>query len=154
MMTFRKILHPTDFSDSSEPALKYACFIAIQFSADLHLLNVAQDPALIIPTVTLGFPADYYQRQLQHAQESLAELPEKVINHTGKVIRNVREGKPVTEIIRYANENAIDLIVMGTHGYAGLEHMVIGSVAENVVRRAPCPVLTVHPQHQKSTILI
>jgi len=153
MIILKKILHPTDFSDNSDPALKYACSIAIQFSAELHIINVVQDFALIIPTVGIGFPPGYYQRQLQYANESLAVLPEKVINHTGNVIRNVCEGRPAAEIIRYAKENEIDLIVMGTHGYTGLEHVVLGSVAEYVVRRAPCPVLTVHPEHNKSTIL-
>jgi len=154
MLVMKNILHPTDFSDNSEPALKYACFFAIQFSANLHLLNVAPDISLIIPAVTLGFPPDSFQRQIQHANEALAELPEKIISHTGKVIRNVRQGNPVAEIINYTRENSVDLIVMGTHGYTGLEHAIMGSVAENIVRRSPCPVLTVHPEKHKYTVLI
>jgi len=145
MIILKSILHPTDFSDSSEPALKYACSLAIQFSADLHIINVVQDFGLLLPPVTVGFPADYYQRQLQYARETLATFPEKVLNHTGNVIRNICEGRPATEILRYAKENAIDMIVMATHGYTGLEHAIMGSVAENVVRHASCPVLTVHP---------
>jgi nucleotide-binding universal stress UspA family protein len=107
----------------------------------------------MIPAVTLGFPPDVYQRQLRHASESLSALPEKIASHTGNVIRNVREGMPPAEIIRYARDISIDMIVMGTHGYSGLEHAIIGSVAENVVRRAPCPVLTVHPEKNRYTTL-
>jgi nucleotide-binding universal stress UspA family protein len=153
MIILKNVLHPTDFSENSEPALKYACSVAIQFNADLHLINVVQDFSLLIPVVTLGFPPDYYQKQLQHANETLAELPQRVISHSGNVIRNVCEGKPVAEIIRYTKENAIDMIVMGTHGYTGLEHAVLGSVAEAVVRHAPCPVLTVRPEKARTTIL-
>lgn len=153
-MIISKILHPTDFSTNSETALKYACFISTQFSADLYILHIAESAPLMIPMVNLGFPADYFQRQLRHANESLSALPDKVVNHTGNVIRNVYEGKPAEQIIRYANDNAIDMIVMGTHGYTGLEHALLGSVAEYVVRKASCPVLTVHPESIKSTILI
>jgi len=154
MIILKSIVHPTDFSDNSDHALKYACSLAIQFSANLHIINVVQDFGLLLPPVTVGFPADYYQRQLQHARETLAAFPEKIVNHTGNVIRNICEGRPATEILRYAKDNAIDMIVMGTHGYTGLEHAIMGSVAENVVRRAHCPVLTVHPENHNYTKLL
>ena len=147
MINLRRILHPTDFSDNSDQALKYACSLAIQFSADLHLLNVVHDTGLISPPIAGFFPPDYYRQQMQQAEERLSELPDKVLNHTGSVIRNAAEGEPFVEIIRYAKENEIDMIVMGTHGYTGVKHMIIGSVAENVVRKAHCPVLTVHPEN-------
>ena len=70
-------------------------------------------------------------------------------NFTGKVIRSTRTGPPFVEIIRYAKEHDVDLLIMGTHGRGGLAHMLLGSVAEKVVRKSPCPVLTVRPdQHQ------
>jgi universal stress protein A len=147
MIQLKHILHPTDFSDNSSKALKYACSLAIQFNADLHLIHVVRDQGWIIPSIEMSLPADYYEKQKQYANEELAVLPEKVLNHTGSVIRNVCEGHTFVEIVRYAKENAIDMIVMGTHGYSGIEHLVLGSVAENVVRRSPCPVLTVHPEN-------
>jgi len=149
MIHLKRILHPTDFSKNSEQALKYACSLAIQYSADLHLIHVIRDPGWMIPSIELAFPEGYYLKQKQAANERLASLPDKVINHTGTVIRNVCEGNSHTEILRYGHENNVDMIVMGTHGATGLEHLIIGSVAENVVRRSPCPVLTVHPDDYK-----
>ena len=149
MLNLKHILHPTDFSDSSNLALKYACSLATQFGAELHLINVIHDVGMISPPISGFIPPDYYQQLTQYATEELAELPEKVINHSGSVVRNVCEGVPFVEIIRYAKENAIDMIVMGTHGYSGVKHLILGSVAENVVRKAPCPVLTIRPENHQ-----
>jgi len=146
MIQLKHILHPTDFSDNSNRALKYACSLAIQYHAELHLLHVVQDSGWIMPSVAMTFPEDYFQKQKQYAQEELTTLPEKILNHTGSVTRNVYEGSPHVKIVEYAKEHAIDMIVMSTHGYTGLEHLVMGSVAENVVRKAPCPVLTLRPE--------
>jgi universal stress protein A len=146
MLNLSHILHPTDFSDNSDQALKYACSLATQFGAELHLINVVHDAGLISPPIAGFIPPDYYEQQIQRATEELASLPEKVLSHSGSVTRNICQGVPFVEIIRYAKENAIDMIVMGTHGYSGLKHVMLGSVAENVVRNAPCPVLTVRPE--------
>ena len=144
MILLRQILHPTDFSDNSDQALKYACSLAVQFSADLHLIHVVHDTGLTAPA---GFlPPDYYEQRRQSADEELAALSDKALNYTGNVIRSVCEGQPFVEIIRYAKENEIDMIIMGTHEYLGLKHLIMGSVAENVVRKAHCPVLTVRPE--------
>lgn len=152
MLNLKHILHPTDFSDASNNALKYACALASQFDAELHIINVLPDPASVMPTVAGFMPTDYYQQQTQYANEELASLPEEVVSYSGSVTRNVCEGMPFVQIIRYARENSIDMIVMGTHGYSGLKHMIMGSVAENVVRKAPCAVLTVHPEDYKFTM--
>jgi len=146
MIQLKHILHPTDFSDNSSLSLKYACSLAIQYHAELHLLHVVQDSGWMMPSVAMTFPEDYFHKQRQFAQEELATLPEKILNHTGSVTRNVYEGNPHVKIVEYAKEHAIDMIVMSTHGYSGLEHLVMGSVAENVVRKAPCPVLTLRPE--------
>ncbi|MFT5134399.1 MAG: nucleotide-binding universal stress UspA family protein [Gammaproteobacteria bacterium] len=149
MINIQHILHPTDFGDNSSEALKYACSLATQFSANLHVLNVVQDINVIVGPLGGVVPMDFNQKQLQIANEKIGEIPDKIINFRGDITRNVVEGTPFVEIIRYAKDNVIDLIVMGTHGYSGLEHFLIGSVAENVVRKAPCPVLTVHPKDYK-----
>ena len=82
-------------------------------------------------------------------RSALAELPDAEWSRGKQIVRATRQGPPFLEIVRYAKENEIDMIVLGTHGRGGLAHMLMGSVAEKVVRKAPCPVLTVRPEgHQ------
>ena len=153
MISIDKILHPTDFSANSNHALKYACAFAAHFGAELHLLHVVPDLALITLPPTDGFlPDEYYQNAKKHADEELAKLPVREMAGKSRLVKQTLEGSAFLEIIRYAKENHIDLIVMGTHGYSGLTHLVMGSVAEKVVRRSPCPVLTVHPENHEFVI--
>jgi nucleotide-binding universal stress UspA family protein len=147
MLNIAHILHPTDFSESSNQALKYACSFATQFGAELHLLNIVSDTGIIAPPIAGYIPPDFHEQRKKYAIEELSEYPEKVLNISCSVVRNVEDGVPFVEIIRYAKSNNIDLIVMGTHGYSGVKHLIMGSVAENVVRKAHCPVLTVHPEN-------
>ncbi|MFQ5731538.1 MAG: universal stress protein [Planctomycetaceae bacterium] len=148
MIQLKRILVPTDFSKFSDVALRYASEFSIRFNSELHLLNVVQNPAYLSPDPTLvtGAVQEFGEQLTHYAQRQLdaVEPPFK----PSKLTRSVREGAPVVEIVRYAKENDIDLIVLGTHGRTGLSHVFLGSVAENVVRKAPCPVLTVrHPEH-------
>ena len=153
MISIDKILHPTDFSANSNHALKYACAFASHFGAELHLLHVVPDLALITLPPTDGFlPDEYYQNAKKHADEELAKIPVGEMAGKVRLVKQTLEGSAFLEIIRYAKENNIDLIVMGTHGYSGLTHLVMGSVAEKVVRRSPCPVLTVHPENHEFVI--
>lgn len=147
MPELKHILHPTDFSNNSNQALVYACDIAEQFGAELHLLNILQDPGSNSPAIAGLDPTDYYPQLRKVAMEELDNLPGKLVDYKGAVTSDLCEGVPFVEIIRYAKKNAMDMIVMGTHGYSGLKHLLMGSVAENVVRKAPCPVLTVHPEN-------
>ena len=143
-----KILVPTDFSVYSNNALSCGCELADRFGAELHLLHVFQD--LIERAKEDGFTA-LIDEELQNAQATfrngihrkLEELPEPAGTEKTKTVRELRTGHPFVEIIRYAKENCIDLIVMGTHGRTGIPHALLGSVAEKVVRQAPCSVLTV-----------
>ena len=149
MIRLQRILAPTDFSEYGEVALRYACEFAARFGAELHLLNVAQSPLYLAPDPTLlvGAAAELGEQWKAEAANQLDQLPLPV--QLPVVVRVVREGPPVVEIVRYARENDVDLIVIGTHGRSGLSHVFLGSVAENVVRKASCPVLTVrHPQHE------
>jgi nucleotide-binding universal stress UspA family protein len=151
MIDLHRILVPTDFSKHSENALSYAAAFAEKFGAELHLLHVVQDLALFIPeAVTAAPPIAPPVEQLTAAvREALDRV---IMQHQLKrfgVQSEVREGNPFYEIIRYAKEKDIDLIIMGTHGHTGLIHVLLGSVAEKIVRKAPCPVLTVrHPEHE------
>ena len=150
MIRIDKILHPTDFSANSNHALKYACALASHFGAELHLVHVMADLALItLPPVDGYLPEGYYQDARKRADEELAKMPDRKVAGETVIIKKTLEGAAFPEIIRYASDNDIDLIVMGTHGYSGLTHMVMGSIAEKVVRRSPCPVLTVQPENHE-----
>ncbi len=145
MIRLKRILAPTDFSEHARHSLRYACAFASQFGAELHLLNVVQDLVAMVPEPGLAFPppGDYMRELTQGAKRMLAALPDPQWAAGVSVVRAVRQGPPFLEIVRYAKDNAIDLVVAGTHGRSGLKHMLLGSVAERVVRKAPCPVLTV-----------
>lgn len=148
MITLNKILVPTDLSEFSQHALRYGCELAHRFSAELHLLNVAQDIVAMVPEPGMAFPApgEYMQELREASARALQELPDPTWLRGVKVSRDVRVGTPFVEIVRYAREAGIDLIVIGTHGRSGLAHVLLGSTAEKVVRKAPCPVLTVRPE--------
>ncbi len=145
MIAIKKVLLPTDFSDDSRHALTYACAFAEKFGAELHLLHVVQDLVAIVPEPGLAFPppGDYLGELRQSAERVLATMPDAAWSAGKTVVRVVRQGPPYVEIVRYAKEAGIDLLVIGTHGRSGLAHVLLGSVAEKVVRKAPCPVLTV-----------
>jgi len=150
-ISIRRILFPTDFSDPSKEAGKYAMALAEKFNAELHLLHVV---SRVMPyadaSSTWVMPADETQEQLEVAEECLIKStidPDWSAKHW--VVYKTVLGFAVDEILLYANNNDIDLIVCGTHGYSWLAHTLIGSVAEKLIRIANCPVLTVHPQgHQ------
>lgn len=147
MLTIRKILHPTDFSENSRAALLMACEWAKQFGAELHLLHVVD--GISNPYPYLGPPfneaAAWETMIRQKANAALKEWPLPEVGSALKVVRTLRTGSPALNIVQYAQETGMDLIVMGTHGRSGFSHLVLGSVAENVVRRAACSVLTVRP---------
>jgi nucleotide-binding universal stress UspA family protein len=151
MIDLHRILVPTDFSEHSENALTYAVAFADKFGSELYLLHVAQDLAVFVPDmVTVSPPPSPAVEQITAAARQALDRVvrehhlERFTLHT-----EVREGTPFYEIVRFAKEADVDLIIMGTHGRAGLAHVLLGSVAEKVVRKAPCPVLTVrHPEHE------
>ena len=142
-----RILFPTDFSPSSQHVQDYACALAAKFSAELHALHVVPDP-MPVPGSEGSWilPDDCVPRLIQNAELELATRLEAALTGNLKVVRSVQVGKPVHTIIDYAKEHEIDLIVLGTHGHTGLSHLLLGSIAEKIVRMATCPVLTVHPK--------
>ncbi len=148
----KKILCPTDFSENSDHAMKYAITMATLSQAELQLLHVVepisypQSTELFEPVVdeidlTMKMEAAF-QKQMEDQVAALKETYPKI---SGRVVT----GNTFLEIIQAARDEAVDMVVMGTHGRTGLAHVLIGSVAEKVVREAPCPVLTVkHPKHE------
>ena len=151
-MTIRlqKILLPTDFSDYSASATKYACELAMKFDAELHLLHTLELHLASTPAFVMGLALPQYINESRAAAEkSLAGVLDPKWSAGRTVIQAVVEGLPKVEIIRYARKQDIDLIVLSTHGRTGLSHVIMGSVAETMVRTSPCPVLTVRPEgHQ------
>jgi nucleotide-binding universal stress UspA family protein len=154
MAAIDKILYTTDFSERSLAALPLAVDLARRYGAELHCLHVVDRPAefvledsYMLPLVS-EYQPDY--DKLKEAAES--HLEQFVARHVPALQESVKKvvvmGKPFVEILRYAREQGINLIVLGTHGRSALGSMLLGSVAEKVVRKAPCPVLTVrHPDH-------
>ena len=148
MLKLHSILCPTDFSEFSDHAIRYACELAEKFQAEVHLLNVLQDYAAVAPGSGEMFVpfTDWLPELRKQSEEQLAKQPGPEWASKVHVHRTTRVGAPVDEIVKYAKERGIDLIVQGTHGRRGVKHLLLGSVAENIVRYAPCPVLTVRNQ--------
>jgi nucleotide-binding universal stress UspA family protein len=150
MVSIRRILFPTDFSEHAEHAWLFALQFAQVFAAEVHVLHVVAPPPRLTEAYSMNFDPEKFAAVLTaEAQTSLDRLVEgaKVRNLTFH--QEVRIGVDFREIIDYARKHQIDLIVMATHGRTGLAHALVGSVAEKVVRKAPCPVLTVkHPAMQ------
>jgi universal stress protein A len=151
MIRLKRILFATDFSDLAATAQDYACEFAERFGAELHVLHVLQDVMLMMPEPGSAFslPQNYMVELKQAAEKTLETVPPADWCSGKHVVRATRMGAAFVEIVRYAREQEIDLVIIGTHGRSGLKHVLLGSVAERVVRKAPCPVLTVrHEGHQ------
>jgi len=154
MDRFKTILYPTDFSEHSLVALPYALDLARQFGAELHCLHVvdeayqywlgAGETATVVPVV---MPAEEMRKAAEEQMRRFAA--ERLQEVAREVITKVLVGRPFLEIIRYAREHGVDLIVLATHGRGAIASMLLGTVAEKVVRKSPCAVLTVrHPNHK------
>ena len=147
-----KILFPTDFSDESLHALKYAREFAKAFDAQLHCVHVVDDALLYWTamgpeTAPVGIAEENLVNVAEANMQQFTE--EYLVGLNGDPVTKVLTGPPFKEIITYARKNTIDLIVLGTHGRGGLSWVLMGSTAEKVVRKAPCPVLTIrHPEHE------
>ncbi|MGH8603726.1 MAG: universal stress protein [Gammaproteobacteria bacterium] len=144
-MQIQSLLIPTDFSDLTEHTLDYAIGLAVALNASVELLHVHYSPALSLQNGDLTMPVDptLEAEYEASAQQRLDKLAEKYRSCGVTVSGRLLSGVPHAEIIRAAEEGGADLIVMGTHGRTGLAHLMMGSVAERVVRGSPIPVLTV-----------
>jgi len=149
MLTIKKILCSTDFSEPSYKGLEYAADLAALFQADLSVVYVlpllphqATDP-------NISFSIPEYERILhKDAEKDLNELVKRHVPEKLKVRAIIGHGHAAKEIVRLAEEENIDLIVISTHGLSGWHHLVVGSVAEKVIRTAPCPVFAVRERRK------
>ena len=145
MTRIARIMVPTDFSPASDAALDYARDLAHKFGATIDLVHVFDDPftsGAFVGDGTVMMPVDARDALEKYARE---QLETRNAAHASSLPGSSTEfllGSPAKRIVERAKENGVDLIVMGTHGRSGLGHLLIGSVAERVVRTATCPVLT------------
>jgi len=138
MLPIRKILHPTDYSDLSRPAFEFACSLARDFGAELVICHVSPPP---IAAVDGGMVIEIPTGEAEGMFARLEEM--KPADAQVRVTHRLLRGDPTDEILRLASASKADIIVMGTHGRGWLTHLLMGSVAEAVLRKAPCPVVTV-----------
>jgi nucleotide-binding universal stress UspA family protein len=139
MLPVRTILHPTDFSEHSRFAFRLACALARDYGARLVVLHVGPPPGIVYGTGPVPVEGQRYQEELQEQFAQVQAPHSKVtVEH-----RLVLSADPAGAILSVAGELGCDVIVLGTHGRTGLRRALLGSVAEQVVRKAPCPVLTV-----------
>lgn len=148
MIELKRILLPTDLSEYAGHATNYACELAHRFGAELHVFYAFAE---FLPSVDWSYPQ--LEEHIEKMQKAEAEALAKVVpadwQASHRVVHATAKGRADAEIIRYAKEHEIDMIVIATHGRTGLTHLLIGSTAERVVRMAACPVLTVRPEgHQ------
>jgi nucleotide-binding universal stress UspA family protein len=146
MLAIHSILHATDFSEHSEYAFKLASALARDYGAKLLILHVIDAPVPLYAEIPIT--PDPLEIE-EEARRKLHEL--EVSDGKAQVERRVTTGDPPDEILRAAEESGCDLIVLGTHGRTGLGRLLMGSVAEHVIRKASCPVLTVRVPFAPST---
>jgi nucleotide-binding universal stress UspA family protein len=145
MIAIQRILLPTDFSEYSAHAVPYACALADEYQAELHVLHVLEK----VPTAPyfgMGLTtAGYAEESETHARKLLEHVLPKDWPARERAVMVLKHGSPFVETIRYVKEAQIHLMVITTHGRTGLAHTLLGSQAEKLVRKSPCPVLTVRP---------
>jgi nucleotide-binding universal stress UspA family protein len=143
---YHRILWPTDFSPLAKAALPHAVGLAVAAGAELVLLHVLPSlAAYAVPDLAGALSVSLQRESRTAAQRELRRLEKQVKGPNFRMHTVLSEGVPFDQILRAAKRLRCDLIVLATHGRTGLAHAIMGSVAENVIRRAPCPVLTVRP---------
>jgi universal stress protein A len=153
MLPIKNILCPTDFSEPSYEALKVADELAAHFGAVIHIITVV--PLVPIVEAPIGvesasFNIASYQQELEgQAKKSLKSLVDQKVNKDTKVSTGVLIGNASAEVMRYATEKNVDMIVIATHGLSGWRRFISGSTTEQIVRQSACPVLTIRKPQGK-----
>lgn len=141
MAKISRIMVPTDLSRLSEAAFAYATMLAKKHRAKMYLVHV-MDPAPVLAPTALGMSTETFDRRMKKEEENLLR---RVAKRLGKAETILRKGNVTDELLSVARAKKADLIVMSTHGRSGIGHVLLGSVAEKIVRKSGCPVLTVKP---------
>ena len=145
MLTLRTVLCPTDFSDVSARAETYAAALARHYDASLHLLHVDPPMPVMAPYGEIPVDARLFEEQREVAEAELVKAGERARAGGLTVETTMKGGHPAREILALADRAQADMLVIGTHGRGGVEHLLLGSVAEKIMRKASCPVLVVPP---------
>ena len=150
MVKIDKILFPSELREYSLQILPYVLSMSEKYNSTIYLLHVIDDISkwggFYLPHISL----DLYQKEAMAAAEKFMDkVCEQQMKGCPKFERRIFSGDPTTEILKTIDSEAIDLVVMGTHGYKGLEHAIFGSVARKVVKNSPVPVLTINPYKLK-----
>lgn len=155
MMEIKRVLVPIDFSDNAEKIVVAGAYVAGTFKAEIHLVFVVQNfddySGFFVPPVNLP---NLEKELFESAQERMVAFVrdhEEMIRSRGvpKIVHKVLAGDVGEELLNYAKTMDCDLIVMGTHGYKGLERILFGSIADKVVKNACCPVMTINPYREE-----
>ncbi len=149
VVELQRIMVPLDFSDHSHKALRYAVKLAEQFNAEVELVNVVT-PVIYAEGMVLPAAMENLDRvSEEHAQRALEKVSrEEGVNHV-KVTTHVLLGNPYDEIVNHARKQKTDLLLITTHGRTGLQHFLLGSTAEKILRHAPCPVMVVRDKEHE-----
>lgn len=138
MLAIKTILHPTDFSEQSECAFHLACALAHDYGAQLIILHVVVEPLIIAGDGIPMLPPDQEINMIRSEIDKIRPQGVEI-----KVERVITKGDPTSEILRITKDYGCDIIILGTHGRSGLTRFIMGSVAEEVIRKATCPVVTI-----------
>ncbi len=150
-MKVERILYATDFSEGAAPALTYAVDLAKHYNAKLYVIHVLYDLSQVMGIHVPHISHDELYKELnQWAMKEMDKCCMEALRGLSNVEKIVLKGIPYEEIIKFATNEKVDIIAIGTYGRTGLERLIYGSTAERVVRRAPCAVITVRvPEHRR-----
>ena len=146
MIQINKVLVATDFSENASQAVDSAVNIAKTFGASLHVVHAFQTPVPIVSPYEVVVPDGFLEQARDAAAANLKGVVEKISSEGVEVHSHLTEVPAAPAIARIAEDNDVDLVVMGTRGNTGLKHVLLGSVAERTIRLSPCSVLTVKPR--------
>lgn len=147
-MNVKSILFPTDFSEYNKAALKLASTLASESKATLYIVHIHDVQSVSVAAGEFSYlDAPTWQEQLRNAEEQLGKVMPSI--QAMSFERECLTGNPIVEILKFAEGHNIDLIVMGSHGRTGLSRLLMGSIAEGVMRKAKCPVLIVKQPHKE-----
>jgi nucleotide-binding universal stress UspA family protein len=152
MIEIKKILFPLDLTENSSKILPYVLSVSEKYNSQIYLLHVVQDlnkwGKLYVPHPSMD---KFQDEAIKNAKKAMDKICESQLQSCPNFQKRVVSGDTVDEILKIIEPESIDLLIMGTHGRKGLEHVIFGSVAENVIKKSPVPVLSINPYKLKTT---
>jgi nucleotide-binding universal stress UspA family protein len=152
MIEIKKILFPLDLTENSSKILPYVLSVSEKYNSQIYLLHVVQDlnkwGKLYVPHPSMD---KFQEEAIQSAKKAMDKICENQLQSCPNFQKKVVSGDTVDEILKIIESESIDLLIMGTHGRKGLEHVIFGSVAENGVKKSPVPVLSINPYKLKKS---